>query len=81
MTSTRVSLCDECALVPELKAEIERLRAEVGTAWEAVDRVHPHVCGEGLLGLIFSLRVLGSPPRVWGRHFLTRSYISPETLR
>ena len=37
MTSTRVSLCDECVLVPELKAEIERLRAEVKTAWEAVD--------------------------------------------
>ena len=36
------------------------------TAFAALTPVHPHTCGEIIIGFLQSLAPYGSPPHVWG---------------
>ncbi len=33
---------------------------------------HPHVCGDNIAGVVRWGCVIGTPPRMWGQHFLLR---------
>ena len=34
--------------------------------------VHPHACGENVMAPLFFLALLGTPPRVWGKHVMNK---------
>ena len=35
--------------------------------------VHPHVCGENILAPVTASALIGSPPRVWGKHIVNNA--------